>query len=149
MPVSSSTSIILVATDGSPQSAIAGRTATDLAVRLGAELHVIQVGEVPVIYHPEMRGYPSMYEASEQKTQEFLDEEVQRLTSEGARIARSHLRMGRADVEIVELAEEIGADMIVVGNRGFGGIRRALIGSVSDSVVRHAHCPVLVVRGGN
>jgi nucleotide-binding universal stress UspA family protein len=36
--------------------------------------------------------------------------------------------------------------LVVVGSRGLGGIRRALIGSVSDSVVRHAHCPVLVVR---
>ena len=42
--------------------------------------------------------------------------------------------------------EELGAGMIVVGSRGLGGVRRALMGSVSDSVVRHAHCPVLVVR---
>jgi nucleotide-binding universal stress UspA family protein len=48
--------------------------------------------------------------------------------------------------EIVGLAEEIGAGLIVMGSRGLGGIRRALMGSVSDSVVRHAHCPVLVVR---
>lgn len=47
---------------------------------------------------------------------------------------------------IVELAEEIGAGLIVMGSRGLGGIRRALMGSVSDSVVRHAHCAVLVVR---
>jgi nucleotide-binding universal stress UspA family protein len=47
---------------------------------------------------------------------------------------------------IVELAEEIGAGLIVMGSRGLGGIRRALMGSVSDSVVRHAHCPVMVVR---
>jgi nucleotide-binding universal stress UspA family protein len=51
--------------------------------------------------------------------------------------------MGRAADEVVELAEEIEAGM---GSRGRGGIRRALTGSVSDSVVRHAHCPVLVVR---
>jgi hypothetical protein len=43
--------------------------------------------------------------------------------------------------EIVALAEEIGAGLIVMGSRGLGGIRRALMGSVSDSVVRHAHCP--------
>jgi nucleotide-binding universal stress UspA family protein len=48
--------------------------------------------------------------------------------------------------EIVGLAEEIGAGLIVMGSRGLGGIRRALMGSVSDLVVRHAHCPVLVVR---
>jgi nucleotide-binding universal stress UspA family protein len=46
----------------------------------------------------------------------------------------------------VALAEELGADLIVMGSRGLGGVRRALMGSVSDSVVRHAHCPVLVVR---
>ena len=49
-------------------------------------------------------------------------------------------------LEIVALAEELGADLIVMGSRGLGGVRRALMGSVSDSVVRHAHCPVLVVR---
>ena len=48
--------------------------------------------------------------------------------------------------EIVALAEEIEAGLIVMGSRGQGGIRRALMGSVSDAVVRHAHCPVLVVR---
>ena len=54
--------------------------------------------------------------------------------------------MGEAAAEIVDLAEELGAGLVVVGSRGLGGIRRALMGSVSDSVVRHAHCPVLVVR---
>jgi nucleotide-binding universal stress UspA family protein len=43
------------------------------------------------------------------------------------------------------LAEEVGVGFIVVGSRGQGGVRRALMGSVSDFVVRHAHCPVLVV----
>ncbi|MFL5990716.1 MAG: universal stress protein [Rubrobacteraceae bacterium] len=44
------------------------------------------------------------------------------------------------------MSEEIGATMIVMGSRGLGAVRRALMGSVSDSVVRHAHCPVLVMR---
>jgi nucleotide-binding universal stress UspA family protein len=50
------------------------------------------------------------------------------------------------DEEIVLLAEKECADLIVMGSRGRGRIRRALMGSVSDLVVRHAHCPVLVVR---
>jgi nucleotide-binding universal stress UspA family protein len=53
---------------------------------------------------------------------------------------------GQQDQNIVSLAEEIEAGLIVMGSRGLGGIRGALMGSVSDSVVRHAHCPVLVVR---
>ena len=60
---------------------------------------------------------------------------------------QAHVRLGRPDEEIVSLADEIGAGLIVVGSRGLGDIRRALMGSVSDSVVRHAPCPVLVVRG--
>jgi nucleotide-binding universal stress UspA family protein len=52
----------------------------------------------------------------------------------------------RRDEAIVHLAEEIDADLIVIGSRGFGGLKRALPGNVADSVVRHAHCPVLVAR---
>ena len=54
--------------------------------------------------------------------------------------------MGHPDTEIVGLAGRLGAGLIVVGSRGRGPLKRALMGSVSDSVVRHAHCPVLVVR---
>ena len=75
-----------------------------------------------------------------------MEEEAERIRASGATVARSHFRMGRPDVEILALAEETGAGMVVVGSRGLGGVKRALMGSVSDSVVRHAHCPVLVVR---
>jgi nucleotide-binding universal stress UspA family protein len=54
--------------------------------------------------------------------------------------------MGGAAEEIVALGEEIEAGLIVMGSRGREGIRRALMGSVSDAVVRHAHCPVMIVR---
>jgi nucleotide-binding universal stress UspA family protein len=54
--------------------------------------------------------------------------------------------MGEAAPEIVALGEEIRVGLIVVGSRGRSDMRRALISSVADSVMRHAHCPVLVVR---
>ena len=75
-----------------------------------------------------------------------LETEVEKVREAGGRVTQAHLRMGKAAAEIVDLAEELGAGLVVVGSRGLGGIRRALMGSVSDSVVRHAHCPVLVVR---
>jgi nucleotide-binding universal stress UspA family protein len=56
------------------------------------------------------------------------------------------LSMGEAAPEIIIVAEEIEAGLIVMGSTGQGGIRRALLGSVSESVVKHAHCPVLLVR---
>ena len=47
----------------------------------------------------------------------------------------------------MRLSEELGVGTIVLGSRGLGAVRRALMGGVSESVVRHAHCPVFVVRG--
>ena len=75
-----------------------------------------------------------------------LDAEVQQVRAVGGTVAQAHLRMGTPDAEVVDLAEELSVGLVVVGSRGLGGIRKALMGSVSDSVVRHAHCPVLVVR---
>jgi len=80
------------------------------------------------------------------QAQSFLNRELEQVKGEGVTVADSHLVRGRPDREIVHLSEEIGAGLIVMGSRGLGGVRRALMGSVSDSVVRHAHCPVLIVR---
>jgi nucleotide-binding universal stress UspA family protein len=77
---------------------------------------------------------------------ELLDAEVEQVKAQGGTVAEAHLGVGAPDREIVNLAEEIGVGLIVLGSRGRGGIRRALMGSVSNSVVRHAHCPVLMVR---
>jgi len=57
--------------------------------------------------------------------------------------------MGAVDEEVIGLAEELGAALIVMGSRGLGAMRRTLMGSVSDSMLKHAHCPVLIVREGN
>jgi len=73
-----------------------------------------------------------------------LDEQVQKLEEAGGSVKEAHLRIGeRRDQAIVHLAEELGAGHIVMGSRGLGCVRRALMGSVSDSVVHHAHCPVI------
>ena len=76
----------------------------------------------------------------------MLDAEVEKVRAVGGTVGEVYLRTGSPAAEVVDLAEELGVGLVVVGSRGLGGIRRALIGSVSDSVVRHAHCPVLVVR---
>ena len=49
-------------------------------------------------------------------------------------------------MELVHLSEEIGAGLSIMGSRGLGGVRRVPMGSVSDSLVRHTHCPVVIVR---
>jgi nucleotide-binding universal stress UspA family protein len=139
---------ILLATDGSEEARLAATTAADVAERTGSELHVVHVGEVRPVYHPAWHGYVARYEELQEEAQRLLEEQVEHVKAAGAKVAETHLGMGRPDEEIVVLGQEIGAGLIVTGSRGLGGIRRALMGSVSDSVVRHAHCPLLVVRQG-
>src|SRR5215216_779809 len=150
---------VLLATDGSEEADLATRTAADLADKTGSELHVVHVFGITPWYpaYPESFGIggveledPGLEEdlqrTSEQRARELLDAEVEKLGSLGVTLAQAHLVEGGVAQEIVGLAEEIGAGLIAVGSRGRGRIRRALMGSVSDSVVRHAHCPVMVVR---
>ena len=135
---------ILLATDGSLDAALALETAVDLANTTNSELHVVTAA----------RGYPAydirieeVAEQLRQEAQEVLDEQVRRVEEVGGTVQEAHVRVGaRRSDEIVKVAEEIRAGLIVMGSRGLGGVRRTLMGSVSDAVVRHAHCPVLIVR---
>jgi nucleotide-binding universal stress UspA family protein len=133
---------ILLATDGSAEAELAATTAVDLARDTNSELHVVHVGD----FSPALLGRPEVEPAQLREAQQLLDEEVRKVEGAGGTVREAHLRLGPAGEEIVDLAESMGAGLIVMGDRGHGRIRRSLMGSVSDSVVRHAHCPVLVVR---
>jgi nucleotide-binding universal stress UspA family protein len=137
---------ILLALDGSEEADAAARTAVELADRMDSELHVVYVGGIRPVYHPERHGYLARYAQLQEEAQRRLEEQVEDVKASGATVADAHLRMGRPDEEIVVLGEEIGAGLLVTGSRGLGGIRSALMVSTSASIVRHAHCPVLVVR---
>jgi nucleotide-binding universal stress UspA family protein len=140
---------ILLATDGSGEAELATIRAVELAQRTDSELHVVHVGVVPtlLVSYPGTLGYEGkLYEQIQEQSRELLRKESWRVKVAGGTVAGSHLRMGKVDLEIVALAKELGADLIVMGCRGHGGIRRAIEGSVSDGVIRHAPCPVLVVR---
>ncbi len=105
---------------------------------------------MPLVYHPERHAYRAQYEEHEKEAQQLLEAEVERIEEAGATVAQAHLRLGRAnaraDEEIVELAQSLDVGLIVMGSRGRGRIRRALMGSVSESVVRHAPWTVTIVR---
>src|ERR671939_2162940 len=92
---------ILVATDGSRDAELAVTTAADLAKSTDSELHVLHVGEVPLVYHPERHAYQAEYEEHEKEAQQLLEAQVDRIGEGGsAREAQAHLRMGRADEQI-------------------------------------------------
>jgi nucleotide-binding universal stress UspA family protein len=142
---------ILLATDGSEDAGLANSTAADLANSTNSELHVVTVARNPdPSYRTEASfslGYEALMERIKQDAQETLDKEVKQIQESGGKVADAHLRIGESrDQEIVRLGEELGIGLIVMGSRGLGGMRRALMGSVSDSVVRNAHCPVMIVR---
>ena len=144
---------MLLATDGSAEATRAARMAVVLAHRLGSKLHVVHVGPMPEEYInprlsiPEPEFWEMMRERAEEEAKPRLNEQVQKIREAGGEVSGAHVRVGLPDAEIVELAEQLGAGLVVLGSRGLRPLKRALIGSVSDSVVRHAHGSVLVVRG--
>ena len=112
---------------------------------------IVYVGRLPnfLMQDPDLVGPDcKLYGELERDSRERLRRLVWQVKVAGGTVAAAHLRMGWPGREIARLGEEIGAGMIVVGSRGRGRLRRAIAGSVSDSVVRHARCPVLVVSPG-
>jgi nucleotide-binding universal stress UspA family protein len=139
---------ILFATYGSDAAEFAAHTAIRLANSADCELHLVYVERLP--------GYPAyapisvrhltreLHEGAERAGLEKLWELGRSIRITGGTVAGAHLRVGEVAEEVVGLADELEVDLIVVGTRGRSVIRRALMGSVSDSVVRHARCPVVV-----
>jgi nucleotide-binding universal stress UspA family protein len=135
---------ILLATDGSEEANLAASAAAELAKDSDSELHVIHVGPAVPTFLAATEEEPARMAREARRT---LDEQVRRIEAGHAAVAEAHLRYGGAAEEVVALAEDLGAGLIAMGSRGRGGIRRALMGSVSERVVRHAHCAVMIVRG--
>jgi nucleotide-binding universal stress UspA family protein len=145
-------STILVPTDGSDDAIMAAQVATDLARRTGSAIHLAHAWQfVTYAGDPYLSpgalpdGYLTMYEDAGRA---MLEQESARVASLGATVAGIHLLQGRPADTMVDLAGEIGADLIVAGSRGLGPLRRLVLGSVSDGIAHHAPCPVLLVRGG-
>ena len=138
---------ILLATDGSAEAQLAATTAADLAEKTNSELHVVTVGAgVPISATTSPARFEDVLREHRRQAEKVLEQQVKRIEESGGAVKETHLREGRAAEEIVELAEELGAGLIVMGSRGHGRLRRALLGSVTDAVVWHAHCPVTIVR---
>jgi nucleotide-binding universal stress UspA family protein len=141
---------ILLATYGSEGTEFAAQTAIRLANSADCELHLVYVERLPryPLSAPISVRYLEweLHEKAERAGLERLWELNRRIRIAGGTVAGAHLRIGEVAEEVVDLAEELEVDLIVVGARGRSVIGRALMGSVSDSLVRHARCPVVVAR---
>src|ERR687897_87353 len=133
---------ILLPTDGSKDAVRAAEAASDLAKRCGAELHVVHV------WH-DVRGFAHDFVKRElrRQGQEILDEQVKKIRASGVEVTKAYLKKGRTSNEVIALSKEIDADLLVVGSRGLGTVRRILMGSQSEEIVHHAQVPVIVLTG--
>ena len=143
---------VLVGTDGSDEAIRAARAGLALLGGSPAQVGVSVVdlpppsagalgGEAPLAVRVE----EATRAAQQQAAAQAVEATVEALPSVAA---EGRVDFGPPGAVLCRLAEELGADVAVVGSRGRGGLRRALLGSVSDHVVRHAPCPVLVVPPG-
>jgi nucleotide-binding universal stress UspA family protein len=134
------------AVDFSEPSRLALRRAAVLARRDGAELWVLHVYEVPqpagelLVAAVDLEG-PAAVEAQRQ-----LEPWVKAAEELKGGPVRSRLLAGQAALEVTQAAREAGIGLLVVGTHGRTGVKRLVLGSVAERIVREAHCDVLVVR---
>jgi nucleotide-binding universal stress UspA family protein len=142
---------IVVGTDGSETASEAVRQATSLAKLSGARLDVVSAFE-PIPQQrvrEEARAAPGdvQYEISPREDVNLILENAGgEAKNEGVDDVQTHAREGDPADAILDVAEEIKADLIVVGNKGMTGARRFLLGSVPNKVSHHAPCSVIIVR---
>jgi len=138
---------ILVAIDDSKSSEQAVPKISSHIQPKGTEVRVLHVLQpITVTPPPQMSaGYAPELEAQAKGAQELVKRAAEALAAAGFKVETT-IEKGDVRLKIVDSAAEWGADLIVVGCHGRGGIPRLLLGSVAEFVARHAHCSVLIVR---
>jgi len=135
---------ILAAHDGSPAADQAFDTAVDFAALCSARLEVVSVATPPE--PPTRVETEAALEAATQHYEEIFAALHRRAQARGIDL-ETRVLVGHPAEQILRLAGDTGADLIVVGHRGRSAIREWLFGSTSRRIVAHAACSVLVVRG--
>jgi nucleotide-binding universal stress UspA family protein len=133
---------IVVGTDGSETATAALQEAIRLADKLGDELHIVSA------YQPlsSPAGLPAEYEIrSDSAVTAVLDDAKARARVAGV-TAEVHARTGDPAEVLLDIAEEINASVIVVGNKGIGSVKRFVLGNVPSKVVHHSPCSTYVVH---
>ncbi|KAA0919689.1 universal stress protein [Dietzia sp. ANT_WB102] len=133
---------VVVGVDGGPDSLRALQWASDYASAVGAPLIALTAYELPTVYGPyAMAGWESATEL-ENAAREMLADAVRESLGDNAKVEQ-HVLRGHPAEAIVAASQD--ARLVVVGSRGRGGFKGMLLGSVSQHVVPHAHCPVVVL----
>ena len=139
---------IVVGVDGSPSSRAALRWAVGQAALTGGAVHAVMAWHVPValsrsVWAPiSVDEWDNLVEDTHKALDAVISEEVQPTDRHWV---TTHVVNGHPAEVLLDAADD--ADLLVVGSRGHGGFADALLGSVGQYCVHHAHCPVLIMRG--
>lgn len=137
---------ILVATDGSDGSKIALEKAVAIAVRNNATLIILHVLDTRAMYATESADL-TFIDTLRKLGDKIVDEAKEYAESQGVKDVKTITESGSPKPLISrDVPQRENVDLIVVGARGMGAIERLFVGSVSENVVRHAECDVVVVR---
>jgi nucleotide-binding universal stress UspA family protein len=143
---------MLVCSDGSEQALKAAQAAAEIARKFESKVVLVSVFNPAQVPNPFV-GVPGTEGIADGDIGDFADRvqtDVEQATGRvfaaaGVRY-ESRRELGHPVDRIVAAAAEEQSDLIVLGSRGLGGFRQFVLGSVSDGVLHHAHCPVLIVR---
>jgi nucleotide-binding universal stress UspA family protein len=147
---------ILLATDGTKQSEAAVEILDRFCLNDGDEVTIITVIDMAVpmtidIYGGFLPDTTELEKVARENAKRVLEQTAEKVRgfckSDGVAIITDTL-FGSPESRLVETAEQGGTDLIIIGSHGYNAWERLLLGSISDSVVRHAPCSVLVVRTG-
>lgn len=133
---------ILLATDGSKYSKSASERAIDFAFQYSGQIIAVSVVDVPAEFYGEA---PGAIEDLIKKAKGYVEDVKIRAESVGIKV-ETFVREGETYKTILDLAKDLNADTIVMGSHGRTGIRRLLMGSVTEKVIGYSTCPVLVVK---
>lgn len=139
---------IVVPVDGSEPSNHAARFAAQLARETGAALTLLYVYDAPAA---AMLGFGALTTLQMESTKESVargsfDAAHKAIDDAKPAVVQTHFALGHPGTEITSFAKSVKADLIVMGSRGMSAVAGLLMGSVGEYVVRHASCPVTIVR---
>lgn len=143
---------ILVCADGSQKSIEAATVAAEIALKFGSDLILLSVFDPSVIPAATV-GIPDGSLQTTTDAGAYADERQNRVEAETSKVLgrtgveyTTHRELGHPVDRIISTAQDKKVDLIVMDSRGLGGFERLVLGSTSEGVLRHAHCPVLIVR---
>ncbi|ELY51358.1 universal stress protein [Natronorubrum bangense] len=139
---------ILIPTDGSEHAESAAETAIELATVHNAAVHVVCVADTGPLGELRLPGdAASAEDAMRGQAQAYVDTIVERAEAADLEVTGTVLE-GPPEHELLEYADDVGVDLIVMATRGRGGVQRMAMGSVTDHIVRFGDIPVFVANSG-